>query len=139
MNIFIIIAILIVNLVAVLLVYQFIKTLEKKEKLLFLVIGIAINYILVSIIYWFSSFGIEKLVTQSAKSFVTYMFVPVNVILTMPFIANAYCKIRLKKIKTEQLKNRCIVIAIVTIVVLVIEYFYFRNIQLNISNYNFIN
>ena len=55
MNIFMVLTILVINVIAVLLVYQFIKTLEKKEKIIFIAVTIAINYILVSIIYWLSS------------------------------------------------------------------------------------
>lgn len=138
MNIFIMLAILLVNVVAVILTYQFIKILEKKEKVIFIAITIAINYIIVSAIYGLSSIGIEEVVTQNAKAFVTYMFVPVNIILIMPFIASTYCKIKLNKIKQTPLRNRIIAIAAWTILILVVEYFYFKNIQLNISSYSLI-
>ena len=78
----------------------------------------------------------QEIVTKSAKSFVTYMFVPVNIILVMPFVANTYCKLKLGQIKKVPLRNRCIVIACCAILILVIEYFYFKNIQINIANFN---
>ena len=138
MNIFMMIAILVLNLIAVILIYQFIRTLEKKEKVIFIAVSIAINYMIISFVYWLSSFGIDKVVTQSAQFFVTYMFVPVNMILVMPFIANTYCKIKLKKIKQIPLRNRCIAIIVFFLIILIVEYFYFKNIQLNITNYSLI-
>jgi len=138
MNIFIIIAILVVNVVAVVLTYQFIKILDRKEKVMFIAITIAINYMVVSAIYALSSIGIDALVAENAKSFITYMFVPVNMILVMPFIASTYSKIKLRKIGKEPLRNRIIAIVAWAILILVIEYFYFKSIQLNISNYSLI-
>ena len=138
MNIFIIIAILIANLIAVVLTYHFLKTLDRKENIMFIAIAIAINYVVVSIIYWLSSIGIEQVVTQTAKSFVTYMFVPVNMIVLMPIIANTYCKAKLKQLKYEQIKKRFIIVAIVAVLLFIFEFFYFKSIQVNIANYNFI-
>lgn len=136
MNIFIMLAILLVNAVAVILTYQFVKILERKEKIIFIAIAIAINYMIVSGIYGLSSIGLEEVVTQNTKSFVTFMFVPVNMILTMPFIASTYCKIKLNRIKQIPLRNRIIAITAWTILILVIEYFYFRSIGINISSYS---
>lgn len=136
MNLFMMIAILLVNVVAVIVTYQFIKVLEKKERVIFIAIAIAVNYMVVSVVYALSSIGLDEIVKQSAQNFVTYMFVPVNMILVMPFIASTYSKMKLNKIKQEPLRNRIIAIAIWIIVILVVEYFYFRSIGLNISSYS---
>lgn len=135
-NLFMMIAILFVNVIAVVLTYQFIKVLDKKEKVIFIAIAVAVNYMIVSGVYALSGIGIDKVVTQSAQNFVTYMFVPVNMILVMPFIASTYSKFKLNKIKKEPLRNRIIAIAGWAILILVVEYFYFRSIALNISNYS---
>ena len=138
MNIFIIIGILIANIVAVLLTYHFIKTLEKKQKIIFIAVAVAIIYIVVSIIYLLSSIGIEQAVSQAAKSFVTYMFVPVNMIILMPIIANTYCNLKLKKLNRDKLQKRLIIIGVISLLLIIFEFFYFKNIQVNIANYNFI-
>ena len=59
MNIYLMIAILLANILGITIVYQFVKKLEKKEKLIFIAISVALMYILISIIYWFSGFGID--------------------------------------------------------------------------------
>ena len=138
LNIFIILGILIANVIAVVLTYHFAKTLDKKEKVIFIAIAIAINYVVVSIIYALSSIGIEQTVSSAAKTFVTYMFVPVNMIILMPVIANTYCNLKLKNIKRDKLQKRLIIIGIISIILIIFEFFYFKNIQLNIANYNFI-
>ena len=45
MDIFILIGILLVNVIAILIVYHFIKQLNNKQKVIIIAIGIAINYI----------------------------------------------------------------------------------------------
>ena len=81
--------------------YQFIKKLENKEKLVFIAISVALMYILISIVYWFSGFGMDKNVHEASKNFVLYLFVPVNVILFIPYFASQYMKLRSNKIKLE--------------------------------------
>lgn len=132
MNIYIMIAILIANIVAIGIVHQFIKKLNKKEKILFIAVCVAAVYIAISITYWFSGFGINETVHEESKSFITYMFVPVNVILFVPYIASKYMKLKNKKIKQEEFIKKCGIVLLVAIIVLIGEYFYFRNMQQNI-------
>lgn len=132
MNLYIMIAIVLANVIAISIVYQFIKRLEKKEKILFIAICVAIVYICISIVYWFSGFQIEKAIHESAKNFIIYMFVPVNVILFIPYIAFQYMKLKEKKIKKEVWTKRCMIVIGIAIIILIFEYFYFKNVQQNI-------
>ena len=134
MNLYLIIAILLANLVAIGAVYQCIKKLPKKEILIFIAVSVAFMYILISIVYWISGFGMEKQIHEGAKSFVTYLFVPVNVILFIPYFASQYRKCKQKQIKREELAKKCTTLVMLLLVVLVIEYFYFGNIQKNIKS-----
>lgn len=136
MNIYLMIAILLANIIAIAIVYQFIKKIEKKEKLIFIAVSVALMYILISIVYWFSGFGIDEKVHETSKSFVVYLFVPVNVILFIPYFASQYMKLKLKQIKIEKFANKLSTLLVLLIVVLVAEYFYFRNIQENIKTMN---
>ena len=133
MNTYFMIAILLVNILGVVIVYQFIKKIEKKEKVVFIAISVALMYILISIVYWFSGFGVNKNIHEASKDFVLYMFVPVNVILFIPYFASQYMKLKSGKIKIEKFINKLSTLIVLLIVVLVVEYFYFRNIQLNIK------
>ena len=138
MDLFIIIATIVANVVAILLTYFFIKPLEKKDKIIFIAIAVAINYVVVSAIFALSSIGIDEKVVNAAKSFITYMFVPVNMIVIMPLFANTYCKLKQKDIKKDSLQKRLLILVVLAIVLIVFEVFYFRNLQVNISNYTFL-
>lgn len=134
MNIYLMIASLLANVIAITIVYQFIKKLEKKQKIIFIASGVAVMYILISIVYWFSGFKIDENVHEASKSFVLYLFVPVNVILFIPYLASQYMKLRQKKLKIEKFVSKLSAVIVLLIIVLVFEYFYFRNIQENIKN-----
>lgn len=133
MNLYLMIAILLANIISIGIVYQFIKKLEKKQILIFIAISVAIMYILISIIYWFSGFGIEKTVHEAGKNFILYLFVPVNIILCIPYLAMQYMKWKEKQIKIEKFVNRIAGLLVFLLVILGIEYFYFRNLQQNIQ------
>mgnify|MGYP004602471507 CR=1 FL=1 len=134
MDIYLTIAIIIANIIAISITYQFIKKMSKKEIVLFLAISVAVMYILVSITYWISGFGIDSTVHEAMKNFVTYLFVPINVILFIPYFASQYRKFKNKKIKVQELSRKLSALVILLIVILVIEYFYFVNVQKNIKN-----
>lgn len=132
-NIYLMIAILLANIIAIAVVYQFIKKLDKKQILIFIAISVATMYILISIVYWISGFGIDKTIHEISKDFVLYVFVPVNVILFIPYLASQYMKLKLKKMKLEKFVSKLSILIILLIVVLIIEFFYFRNMQENIK------
>ena len=112
------------------------KKLEKKQILLFIAISFAIMYILISIVYWFSGFGIEKNIHEASKNFVLYIFVPVNVILTIPYFASQYMKLKENVIKKNNFANKITIIGIILLTVLVAEFFYFKKIQKKITSIN---
>lgn len=133
MNIYITLAILFVNAIAITLVYQFIKKLPKMEKIIFIGISFAIMYVAVSISYWISSFGIEENVNEALKSFIIYIFVPVNVIILVPFVARKYYKWRQNEIDKESLIKRIIIVSIIGVIILSVETIYFKQIKKNIE------
>ncbi len=132
MNIFIMLAILLANVIAITLIYQFIKKLPKMEKIIFIGVSFAIMYVLVSISYWISGFGIDDNVNEALKSFVTYIFVPVNIIILIPFVARKYYKLRQNEIGKSDLIKRIIIVSIVGVIILAIETVYFKEIKKDI-------
>jgi len=134
MNIYLTIAILLANLVGLAIVHQFIKRLDKKQKLIFIGISYGLMYILISIIYWFSGFGIDKQVHEASKNFILYLFVPVNVIVIVPYFATQYMKYKTKQIEKNKFANRLTILVVVLLIVLVTEFIIFKNIQNNIKD-----
>ena len=133
-NIYLTIAIAVANIIAIALTYQIIKKMPKRNKIIFLAISVAIMYILVSIVYWISGFGIEAKIHSALKNFVSYLFVPINVVLFVPYFALQYKKFIHKQLKVEQFSKKLSILVTILIVVLVVEYFYFVNIQKNVKN-----
>ena len=134
MNIFLTIAIALANIISLVTVYQFIKKLDQKQIVIFMAVSVGIMYILISLIYWFSGFGIDENIHEASKNFVLYLFVPVNVLLFVPYIASRYTKLRENQIKKSDFAKKIEISVVLLIVVLALEFFYFRNIQTNIAN-----
>ena len=136
MIVFIYTCILALNLIAVLLTYHFLgKEMDKKSKGIFIVVGIAIIYALVSFVYWMSTKNIDLGESGKAgQNLITFTFVPVNAIIILPFLANAYRLFQEEKLKSIPFRNRCIVLVVVLVILLIFEFFYFKDIQTGILN-----
>ena len=132
MNMFLTIAIALANIISIVTVYQFIKRLDKKEIVIFIALSVGIMYILISTIYWISGFGVDEKIHEASKNFVLYIFVPVNVLLFVPYIASRYMKLKENEIKRSDFAKTIEIAVVLLIVVLILEFFYFRNIQTNI-------
>ena len=126
----IILFILILNVVSILLMYKSLNNRTSKEKLLFIVIGIAVMYILTSIVYWISTKNIEITeVSDYGKDLIIFLFVPINGIIILPLLARSYCKYKDGGISSTILRNRGVVFGIILLILLIIECAYFENIQ----------
>lgn len=134
MTLFIYICILALNLAVIFMTYKFLgQDMEKKEKVIFIAIGIAIIYVIVSGVYWLStkSANLGEL-AEAGKDFIIFTFVPVNAIIALPFFASSYKNMKNGRLKTEKFKNRCILIGTMLVIVLIFEFFYFKDIQAGI-------
>lgn len=128
---FIYIGILILNIVAILLTYKVLgKDMDKKSKGIFIAVGIAVIYLLVSFVYWLGTKDIDLGVnSETGKNLITFTFVPVNAIIMMPFLASSYRNWKDEMLKNEPFRNRCILMGFILLIVLIIEFFYFKDIQ----------
>lgn len=136
MELFIYFCILVLNIVAIFLTYRFLgNDTEKKERWIFIIVGVAIMYMLVSIVYWLSTKNIDLGSAEStAKNLITFAFVPVNGIAVLPFVARTYSYFKIGKLEQEKFKNRVILALVILFIILLIEFFYFKNIQTGILN-----
>ena len=133
-NLFILLFILVANIVSLLLIYHsFDKNIEKTKKLLYTMIAMGVVYIIVLIVYFFSSIGIDKNIATQAKQMIVFTFVPVNSIIVIPFLLRSFNKRKDKEITSEQLNKRAVVMFIIAVVLVVSEFFYFRNIEKGIG------
>lgn len=135
MVIFIYLCILILNIVAVFMTYKMLgEEIEKKEKLIFIIVGVAIMYMSVSCVYWLSTHNIAEAVSEQGKNFIVFTFVPVNAIIALPFLASSYKYLKMGRLKKDKFKNRTILICAILLIVLIFEFFYFKDIQNGILN-----
>ena len=126
----IILFILILNIVSILLMYRSLNDRTPKEKLIYIAMGIAIMYILTSIVYWISTRNIEMTqVSDLGKDLIIFLFVPINGIIVLPLFARSYCKFKDGGFNGTVLRNRGIVLGVILLVLLIIECAYFENIQ----------
>ncbi len=132
----IILFILILNIVSLVLMYKCLTNSSAKEKLVFMAVGTALMYVLVSFVFWIGAGDLE--LTESAqlgKDLIIFAFVPVNGIIVLPFFAKSYSKYKGGSIQGNVLRNRGILLAIVLIILLVLEGMYFKNMQEQLTEY----
>ena len=128
--IFILIFIIILNVVAIVLTYHCLGDLLKKERLIFVVVGLAIMYALTSIVYWISTNGIEITeVSETGKNLITFLFVPINGLIMLPLLAKSYYKYKTGGLDKSVLLKRGAVLGVLLFIVLIFECMYFKNIQ----------
>ena len=131
MIIFIYICILALNVVAFFLTYHFLgKDMDKKSKGIFIIIGVAVIYMLVSFVYWISTKDIDIGASGDlGKNLITFTFVPVNAIVVLPFLASSYKHYKAGDIQVEHFRNRAILLGVVLFILLIIDFFYFKDVQ----------
>ena len=126
----IILFILILNIVSILLMYRSLTDRTPKEKLIFIAIGIAIMYMLTSVVYWISTRNVEITeVSDVGKDLIIFLFVPINGIIVLPLFARSFCKFKDGGINGTVLRNRGVVLGVILFILLIIECVYFENIQ----------
>lgn len=122
--------IIVLNIVAIALTYYCLSNVEKKEKIIFIAMGIAIIYILTSFVYWISTKDVAiKEVSETGKNLITFLFVPINGIIILPIFAKSYGKYKIGSLELDKLKNRGIVLVMILAILLILEYIYFKDIQ----------
>lgn len=131
MNSIITLFIIAANVIAILLVYFSLeKNMDKQRKIITIMASIGSVYIITLVVYLLSSIGVEKIAAaETVRNAIIMAFVPVNVILFLPFLIRSFKKMQSKIITMESLNRRVIVVAILAVIVLIAEGSYFRNYQ----------
>ena len=133
----IIISIITIILFAVLGVYtwQRLGNIEKKTKIIYIVLGLLIVAFITLILFNISSTNIdyEKIeMKNDIRKMLVLIFTPVNALFLMPSFAKILNEIKNDEIEKEKLKFRILKILIVFLIVLIIEYNYLVNTQIGI-------
>ena len=121
---------LLLNIVAIVLTYNCLSNMDKKERIIVIAVGVAVVYALTSFVYWISTKDVAiKEVSELGKNIITFLFVPINSIVVLPLMAKSYNKYKIGRLALDKLRNRGIVLGVILLIVLIIECSYFKDIQ----------
>jgi len=101
-------------------------------KILFVIIGTLSIALITYIIFLISTSNIYYMnnkIYSILRNVILLVFIPINGFLTLPRIANMIGKIKKDEITGKKLKKYMILFIIITIIVIVIEVYYFKGIQ----------
>lgn len=132
---FIIFVIVVLNALCIFLMYKLLKDIEKKEKFIFIAVGVAIIYGITALVHWIGIQGLDEVYQDGiAKDLVTFLFVPINGLIVLPALASSYNSYKQNKLSASILGKRTMVLLIPLLIVLVLECVFIKNIQVATSN-----
>lgn len=125
---------IIIYLIATLSIWTNIYEFEKEKKIKFILLGIAIIFIVTWIIVSFSSGGIqvEKSYLKVAKTTSLLIFAPINTIFAMPYLGNVLNKYKQKRLDEEKMKKRLLILGVVLLIVFIVEANYIKTFELGL-------
>ena len=113
-------------------VWNNLSDVDKHIKILYIIIGVLVNYIITLIIFNISKNSIQYPNTEmvrQVKNVLVYLFTPLNGIIIMPYIAKQFAKIKYNEIEQNELKTKILMAMIIFIIIIIIECNYFTSIQ----------
>lgn len=135
MEIIINVFIAILNLAAILVIYKSLSHIEMKNRILLIIIGEMLMYIILFIIYGISSTDIDETIVNSSRQIMIFTFLPINVIgIELPLLLTLK-KFQQKDIKEEIFKKRMLFSLIISIIILIIEFCYIKDLQRGMNEF----
>lgn len=110
---------------------------DNKIKIAYIIIGLFIMFIVTLIVFNISSNGIKfenAEVTGKVKNMLLAVFIPVNGLITMPYLASLFGKASLNEIEKDKLNKRLLILIVLFIIIMIFEYSYFKSTQQGIVN-----
>jgi len=132
--IFFILFIIVIHIILILATYYNLSSIAKKEKIMFILIGIGIMYFLSTILFAITDIGIDygnEQAKEMVSNLLTFTFVPINGIIVLPYLASNYNKYKSKIIDADKFKKRIITLAVIFVIFFIFEFVYMKGIKLN--------
>mgnify|MGYP004621710295 FL=1 len=107
-------------------------SIDKKEKIKYIIIGLVLTYLLTFIIYAISKIGIQydnKETMKIIRTVFVLLFAIVNGYILLPYSFKKIEKIKSKEIEEEKLKRSIIILLIIIVTLLIFESIYLGNLQ----------
>lgn len=108
---------------------------DNKVKILYMVVLLVIILICTLITFYISATGVEYENTKmigNIRNMILAIFVPVNGLIVMPYLANLLSKIGSNSITQEKFKKRLVILVIIFFIIFIFECSYFKSTQLGI-------
>ncbi len=135
--------IVIINLASIFVIYKVLSNIELKNKIILVVIGEIVMYVILFIVYGISSAGVNETIVNSSRQIILFTFLPINIICIELPIMLSLKKLQQGDIDNDKFNRRMAITLIIGIIILILEFNYIKNIQTGISNFitnaNYIN
>lgn len=120
--------------IAILMISTNIYEFEKEKKVKFILIGIAIIFIVTYLLVLFCSMGIqvEERYLKTAKMTSLLIFAPINTIFALPYLGHIMNLYKQKRINEDKMKKRVLILTILLLIVFTIENSYIKNFELGL-------
>lgn len=126
--------ILILNIVAISIVYKSLGEIEIKNKIVITALGVLLMYVVLFIIYNISSAKVDESIISSSRQLILFTFLPINLLCILLPILLQIRKLKNKDIDETKFKFKVALFIVIGIVILFIESMYIKDIQLGIKN-----
>lgn len=133
----IIIGIMLLFVVSIVWTWHNLGNIEKPKKVVFIIIGLLITYLLTMVLYNLSNPDItypSEEIQKTVSNTLTWVFTGLNALIFLPLIANVLDKILEEEIENTQAKKRIIIILVIFVVCIFIEKGYIESTQEGIMN-----
>ena len=110
---------------------------EKPKKVVFIIIGLLITYLLTMVLYNLSNPDItypSEEIQKTVSNTLTWVFTGLNALIFLPLIANVLDKILEEEIEKTQAKRRIVIILVIFVVCIFVEKGYIESTQEVIMN-----
>lgn len=133
----IMIAAIFIFIISIVWIWHNLGNIEKPRKILFILIGLLIMYLITVLLYHLSSSDItypSEEVQKTVSNTLILVFTGLNSLILLPFTANVFDKILEEEIEKNQAQKRFIVILIIFLVCIFVETGYLKDTQEGIIN-----
>ena len=132
MTVIIIVATIILYLILLVFTWHNLDMLEGQAKIMYIAAGTVAMFIITLIVFNISTNGVQyenENMISSVRNILIAIFMPLNGLIVMPYIAYLLNKIKQEDITEEKFKKRMILIIVIFIVFLIFECNYLKSIQ----------
>ena len=128
----IIIIILAIFCVLIIGTWHYLGNIDKNKKIVFIVIGIFVSYLITMLLFSISKSGItypSNEIEQMVQNMIVIVFTGLNGILMLPYLGRLWDKMSEEEITKQQFQKRICILLIIAIIVFILESNYLNGVQ----------